>query len=135
MKREKEVEFRVKLSLSLQVTKFNLVADLQIMLSNVPDPCFYPECNTEWSFIDQPHIELGFGRYSFVSFWIEQTLLCMAGNIQFYVQVKICYFIHWKNMTWRQLYIHISFDFANVHKVKCSKCAYLCSNTCNFKPR
>ena len=37
----------------MQITKFNLVTDLQIMLSNVPDSRFYPECNTERGFIDQ----------------------------------------------------------------------------------
>ena len=45
----------------MQVTKFNLVTDLQIMLSNVPDSRFYPECNTERGFIDQLYIELGVG--------------------------------------------------------------------------
>jgi hypothetical protein len=44
----------------MQVTKFNLVTDLQIMLSNVTDSHFYPECNTERGFIHQLYIELGF---------------------------------------------------------------------------
>ena len=35
----------------MQITKFNLVTDLQIMLSNIPDSRFYPECNTERDFI------------------------------------------------------------------------------------
>ena len=43
----------------MQVTKFNLVADLQIMLSNVTHSNFYFECNTESGFIDQLYIELG----------------------------------------------------------------------------
>ena len=40
-------------------TKFNLVTDLQIMLSNVPDSRLNPEYNTESGFIDQLFIELG----------------------------------------------------------------------------
>ena len=43
----------------MQVTKFNLVTDLQIMLSNVTHSNFYFECNTERGFIDQLYIELG----------------------------------------------------------------------------
>ena len=38
-----------------------VVTDLQIMLSNVTDSRFYPECNTERGFIDQLYIELGYG--------------------------------------------------------------------------
>jgi hypothetical protein len=43
----------------MQVTKFNLVTDLQIMLSNVPYSSFLFECNTEKGCIDQLYIELG----------------------------------------------------------------------------
>ena len=43
----------------MQVTKFNLVTDLQIMLSNVTHSNFYFECNTERGSIDQLYIELG----------------------------------------------------------------------------
>ena len=43
----------------MQVTKFNLVTDLQIMLSNVPYSIFLFECNTERGCIDQLYIELG----------------------------------------------------------------------------
>jgi hypothetical protein len=43
----------------MQVTKFNLVTDLQIMLSNVPYSSFLFECNTERGCIDQLYIELG----------------------------------------------------------------------------
>jgi hypothetical protein len=43
----------------VQVTKFNLVTDLQIMLSNVPHSSFLFECNTERGCIDQLYIELG----------------------------------------------------------------------------
>jgi hypothetical protein len=43
----------------MQVTKFNLVTDLQIMLSNVPHSSFLFECNTERGCIDQLYIELG----------------------------------------------------------------------------
>ena len=42
----------------MQVTKFNLVTDLQIMLSNVTHSNFYFECNTERGFIDQLYIDL-----------------------------------------------------------------------------
>ena len=45
----------------MQVTKFNLVIDLQIMLSNVTHSNFYFECNTERGSIDQLYIELGKG--------------------------------------------------------------------------
>jgi hypothetical protein len=44
----------------VQVTKFNLVTDLQIMLSRVPYSSFLFECNTERGCIDQLYIELGF---------------------------------------------------------------------------
>ena len=44
----------------MQVTKFNPVADLQIMLSNVTHSNFYFECNTERGSIDQLYIELGY---------------------------------------------------------------------------
>ena len=44
----------------MQVTKFNLVTDLQIMLFNVTHSNFYFECNTERGSIDQLYIELGF---------------------------------------------------------------------------
>ena len=43
----------------MQVTKFNLITDLQIMLSNVTQSKFYFECNTERGSIDQLYIELG----------------------------------------------------------------------------
>ena len=43
----------------MQVTKFNLVTDLQIMLSNVTHSNFYFECNKERGPIDQLYIELG----------------------------------------------------------------------------
>ena len=43
----------------MQVTKFNLVTDLQIMLSNVTHSNFNFECNTERGSIDQLYIELG----------------------------------------------------------------------------
>ena len=43
----------------MQVTKFNLVTDLQIMLSKVTHSNFYFECNTERGSIDQLYIELG----------------------------------------------------------------------------
>ena len=43
----------------MQVTKFNLVTDLQFMLSNVPYSSFLFECNTERGCIDQLYIELG----------------------------------------------------------------------------
>ena len=43
----------------MQVTKFNLVTDLQIMLSNVTHSNFYFECNTERGSLDQLYIELG----------------------------------------------------------------------------
>ena len=43
----------------MQVTKFNLVTDLQIMLSNVTHSHFQFECNTERGFIEQLYIELG----------------------------------------------------------------------------
>ena len=42
----------------MQVTKFNLVTDLQIMLSNVTHSNFYFECNKERGSIDQLYIEL-----------------------------------------------------------------------------
>ena len=44
---------------NLQVTKFNLVTDLQIMLPNVTHSHFNSECNTERGCIDQLYIELG----------------------------------------------------------------------------
>ena len=43
----------------MQVTKFNLVTDLQFMLSNVTHSNFYFECNIERGSIDQLYIELG----------------------------------------------------------------------------
>ena len=43
----------------MQVTKFNLVTDLQIMLSNVTHSNFYFECNTERSSIKSLSIALG----------------------------------------------------------------------------
>ena len=43
----------------MQVTKFNLVTDLKIMLSNVTHSHFYCECNKERDPIDQLYIELG----------------------------------------------------------------------------
>ena len=43
----------------MQVTKFNLVTDLKIMLSNVTHSHFYCECNKERGPIDQLYIELG----------------------------------------------------------------------------
>ena len=43
----------------MQVTKFNLVTDLKIMLSNVTHSHFYFECNKERGPIDQLYIELG----------------------------------------------------------------------------
>ena len=43
----------------MQVTKFNLVTDLKIMLSNVTHSHFYFECNKERGHIDQLYIELG----------------------------------------------------------------------------
>ena len=43
----------------MQVTKFNLVTDLQIMLSNVTHSNFHFECNKERGPIDQLYIELG----------------------------------------------------------------------------
>ena len=43
----------------MQVIKFNLITDLQIMLSNVTHSDFYSECNTERGFIEQLYIELG----------------------------------------------------------------------------
>ena len=43
----------------MQVTKFNLITDLQIMLSNVTHSKFNFECNTERGSIDQLYIELG----------------------------------------------------------------------------
>ena len=43
----------------MQVTKFNLVTDLQIMLSNVTHSSFLFECNTKRGCIDQLYIELG----------------------------------------------------------------------------
>ena len=48
----------------MQVTKFNLVTDLQIMLFNVTHSNFYFECNTERGSIDQLYIELGKGLAS-----------------------------------------------------------------------
>ena len=48
----------------MQVTKFNLVTDLQIMLSNVTHSNLYFECNTERGSIDQLYIELGVHRAS-----------------------------------------------------------------------
>ena len=47
----------------MQVTKFNLVTDLQIMLSNVTHSNFYFECNKERGPIDQLYIELGCQPY------------------------------------------------------------------------
>ena len=44
----------------MQVTKFNLVTDLQIMLSNVTNSSFYFECNKERGPIDHLYIELGY---------------------------------------------------------------------------
>ena len=44
----------------MQVTKFNLVTDLKIMLSNVTHSHFYFECNKERGPIDQLYIELGY---------------------------------------------------------------------------
>ena len=43
----------------MQVTKFNLITDLQIMLCNVTYSNFYFECNTERGSKDQLYIELG----------------------------------------------------------------------------
>mgnify|MGYP006056599415 CR=1 FL=1 len=43
----------------MQVTKFNLVTDLQIMLSNVTHSNFYFECNTERGSIDQLYTGCG----------------------------------------------------------------------------
>ena len=43
----------------MQVTKFSLVTDLQIMLSNVTHSNFKFECNKERGSIDQLYIELG----------------------------------------------------------------------------
>ena len=43
----------------MQVTKFNLVTDLKIMLSNVTHSHFYFECNKERGPKDQLYIELG----------------------------------------------------------------------------
>ena len=43
----------------MQVTKFNLVTDLQIMLSNVTHSNFCFKCNKERGPIDQLYIELG----------------------------------------------------------------------------
>ena len=40
----------------MQVTKFNLVTDLQIMLSNVTHSNFYFECNTDRGSIDQLYV-------------------------------------------------------------------------------
>ena len=45
----------------MQVTKFNLITDLQIMLSNLTHSNLYFECNTERGSIDQLYIELGKG--------------------------------------------------------------------------
>ena len=47
----------------MQVTKFNLVTDLQIMLFNVTHSNFYFECNTERGSIDQLYIELGISPF------------------------------------------------------------------------
>ena len=44
----------------MQVTKFNLVTDLQIMLFNVTHSNSNFECNKEKGYIDQLYIELGF---------------------------------------------------------------------------
>ena len=49
----------------MQVTKFNLVTDLKIMLSNVTHSHFYFECNKERGPIDQLYIELGKNKKSF----------------------------------------------------------------------
>ena len=43
----------------MQVSTFNLVTSLQIMLSNVTHSNFYFECNKERGPIDQLYIELG----------------------------------------------------------------------------
>ena len=42
----------------MQVTKFNLVTDLQIMLFNVTHSNSNFECNKERGFIDQLYVEL-----------------------------------------------------------------------------
>ena len=55
----------------MQVTKFNLVTDLQIMLSNVTHSNFYFECNTERGSIDQLYIELGFQS----SNWLKSGII------------------------------------------------------------
>ena len=56
----------------MQVTKFNLVTDLQIMLSNVTHSHFNPECNTERGCIDQLYIELGM-QSTFIVFIVGQA--------------------------------------------------------------
>ena len=120
MKREKEVEFRVRLSLSMQVTKVNLVADLQIMLSNVPDSCFYLEsCNTERGFIDQLYIELyielGFKWTDFFVHSNKYSISLSGENVLFFSSKKYV-------MTSMTM-LYCTFDFVNVCKIKCSKCA------------
>ena len=58
----------------MQVTKFNLVTDLKIMLSNVTHSHFYFECNKERDPIDQLYIELGIctaKKYELKSFCFE----------------------------------------------------------------
>ena len=49
----------------MQVTKFNIVTDLQIMLFNVTHSHFYSECNKERGSIAQLYIELGFSQTNF----------------------------------------------------------------------
>ena len=59
----------------MQVTKFNLVTDLQIMISNVTHSNFYFECNKERSPIDQLYIELGKKPQKFLPLTPDQHLV------------------------------------------------------------
>ena len=90
----------------MQVTKFNLVTDLQIMLSNVTHSNFYFECNTERGSIDQLYIELGSSLLP--SPFLDRPI---GSNIQGSLQhMVLCHVVHdnaWNYLTAREA---ISFD-------------------------
>ena len=56
----------------MQGTKFNLVTDLQIMLSNVTHSHFYFEYNKERGPIEQLYIELGSQHFDWYYIYIGQ---------------------------------------------------------------
>ena len=76
----------------MQVTKFNLVTDLKIMLSNVTHSHFYCECNKERGPIDQLYIELGTiqakGPYYMYYYCTDFSLLSSTSRLACAVHTK-----------------------------------------------